>query len=166
MPYTVLGEGYSESRRTPTLKQLLERNPEITLPEVSLVEVVFKPNKFPSFGFVTETGFRVSIPEESPLFATVVREIESWLDSGACLGIKVLDRKAANWQLVSLDSEEALWKETPFGWTLELVTPRKYTTRPQSPAGTNVSKAIPEITQSTPFTNVPSEAPRRSRKAP
>lgn len=125
MSIVAFGEPQSGSNKTPTLRQLLKAEPDVELPEVSIVTMIFKPGKYPQFGFVANNKFRVSVSEDSPLFNTLLEQIEDVVFDGICLGIRVLDRDIAEWQLVMIETTSVTWESAPFGWVGEEAKSKK-----------------------------------------
>lgn len=113
MPSQVIGSQSGDSEKTPTLRQWLQTHDRV--PNRCYVKTVFLPNKSGSFGLVTDTGFRVSVPESSPLFPTLRGIYDDIYGTGMCLFINVTDTERCHWQLESCDRHDTEWEETSWG---------------------------------------------------
>jgi len=125
-----IGSQKSDMPKTPTLRQYAKQNPDV-VPNVTMVRIVFKPTKYPEYGLVVEHGFRVSVPEDSPLHGWLTTNMEDVHDKDLCLAVQVDDAMKGHWTLVQLDGTKCSWEETNYGWK---VVATAGITRPKSKA--------------------------------
>lgn len=113
MGSNVIGSQSGDSEKTPTLRQYLERVGKV--PNRCYVKTVFLPKQSGSYGLVCDPGFRVSIPESSPLFPTFRALFEDISRTDLCLFVNVTDSDRVHWQLESCDLNATEWEETAWG---------------------------------------------------
>lgn len=109
----VIGSQTGDSDKTPTLRQWLQTHDKV--PNRCYVKTIFLPNKSGSYGLVTDTGFRVSVPETSPLFPVFRGIYDDIVGTSMCLFINVTDTGRCHWQLESCDRHDTEWEETTWG---------------------------------------------------
>lgn len=117
MAYVPIGSQKTDTPQTPTLRQFAKRYPD-RRPKVCTVAIIFKPGQFPNYTFTTDTGFKVSILEDNPLFNAISAGIETWMADDACLVII-----PTNWEKGSFDvsvntDELCEWEEKNWGYKL------------------------------------------------
>lgn len=110
---TLYGVQEGDSEKTPTLRQYV--NAGRVLPVRNYVKTLFLPNKSGSYGLVTDSGFRVAVPETSGLFPTLRSLFDDIADHDLCLFITVTDPERCHWQLESCDRNITEWEVTNWG---------------------------------------------------
>lgn len=144
---TVIGSQQGDSEKTPTLRQYLQRVGKV--PARCYVKTIFLPSKTGSYGLVCDPGFRISIPESSPLFVTFRTMFEDIHEQSLCLFVHVSDPDRCYWQLEACDLNVTEWDVTDWGLrSTELAKPvskreraasqkgRSRTVRSTEPSGT------------------------------
>ncbi|MGL5936591.1 MAG: hypothetical protein ACRCZI_13335, partial [Cetobacterium sp.] len=91
----IIGSQQGDSNKAVTLRKWLTTN--AVFPEICLVKVVFRPSTWSSFSMVTEQNFRVSVKQDSNLEKALLQDLESWVDTGRVLGIKITDVDRSAW---------------------------------------------------------------------
>lgn len=128
MAYVSIGSQETDSPQTPTLRQFAKRYPD-RRPKVCTVALIFKPGKVPNYTLTTDTGFKVSVLEDNPLFNAVSANIQAWMDDSACLVII-----PTNWEKGSFDvsvntDELCEWVEKSWGYKLTVKEKQKTRTK-------------------------------------
>lgn len=113
MSTTVIGSQSGDSEKTPTLREYLKRVGKV--PQRCYVKTVFLPKQSGSYGLVCDPGFRVSIPESSPLFPTFRALYEDIESTSLCLFVHVTDTERVHWQLESCDRNITEWETAAWG---------------------------------------------------
>lgn len=110
----VLGSQKGDSLKTPTLRQYYAQHG--SAPSLSHVKIIFKPNKSPAFGLVTDHGFRVNVYEDSPLHGVLTSEMDDWELHNVCLYVQVDDAEKGYWTLCIDETKRTTWE--PLSWGL------------------------------------------------
>lgn len=117
------GSEQSTTTQTPTLKQFLKANGG-KCPTQSNVKVIFPPNQFGGYTFITDHNFRVqqaNDPELNSLFAELLEES---ITSEETLVVQVKLGDKPTWSLGVDTDQGSKWETFPWGFKAELL-PRK-----------------------------------------
>ena len=115
MGFTDFGSQERDTPKTLTLRQWCKQNPDIPL-ESSIVKVVFKPTTYASYTFVTEHDFKVVVEKGSTLAHYLEENLQSALDAGTCLYIRITNRDKGSWAVSALEGNKQFWEEMNWGW--------------------------------------------------
>lgn len=124
----VLGSQKGDSAKTPTLRQYYAQHG--SAPKLSYVKIVFKPNKSPAFGLVTDHGFRVNVYEDSPLHGVLTTELDDWELHNVCLYVQVDNAEKGYWTLCIDETKQTTWE--PLSWGLRAMEDCLAKPRPKS----------------------------------
>lgn len=111
-----IGSGNSNVPKTPTLLQKLRKGDSV--PDSSLVKLIFKPGKLPVFSLVTEADYRVNVREEDPLFRDLITLMDDIWHLDMALFVIVTDRDKALWELAVDDDSMTSWEQREWGLTM------------------------------------------------
>lgn len=125
-----LGSGNSNFPKTPTLLQKLKKGESV--PDRSLVRLIFKPGKINVFSLVTEAEYRVNVREEDALYRDLLSLLDDVWDLDMALFVIVTDRDKALWSLAVDDDAMTCWEQRD--WGLAMTTHDK---RPKKRAAKN-----------------------------
>lgn len=113
MSSQLIGSQEGDSERTPTLRQYLQKHGKVA--QRCYVRTIFLPSKTGSFGLVCDPGFRISIPESSPLFPIFRSLFDDIERTSLCLFVHVTDTERCHWQLESCDQNITEWESMTYG---------------------------------------------------
>lgn len=117
MAYVPIGNQETDSPKTPTLRQFSKLYPD-RRPKVCTVTTIFLPGRYPNLTLVTETGFKVSILEDNPMYSVIRSSVEDWSNGLVCLVIIPSDWEKGSFD-VSINTDEcADWEAKSWGYRL------------------------------------------------
>lgn len=118
MPNVPIGKQSHDGSRTPTLREFLKAGRAV--PRNCGVKTIFKPNKTPAYGLISEIGFRVSVNENSELYDAIDSLLEEWISGDSYIVICPDTAKPGQFTLELDTNETCEWEEFSWGWTLRL----------------------------------------------
>lgn len=115
-----IGGDNSGDSKTPTLRQFVERN-NGKYPLRSNVKIVFNPNKYGSYTFITDHNFRVQLEEDSVASQEFTEQLEEMQKDGATVVVlpRVENKKCYFALAIDTDSNSD-WEATSWGYKLTL----------------------------------------------
>lgn len=131
MPNVPIGSQNNDGSRTPTLREFIKSGR--SLPRNCSVQIIFKPNKTPAYGFVCYPGFRVSVNEGSELFDAIEDGLEEWISGDTHLVVSPDTSSPGKFELSVDTNETATWKEFEWGFKLTGGEKRKTTRSRKKP---------------------------------
>ena len=123
MPNVPIGKQSHDGSRTPTLREYIKSGR--SLPRNCGVSIIFKPNKTQQYGFVSDAGFRVSVPQGTELFDAITDCLDEWITGSNYIVICPDISKPGTFSLELNTNESATWKEFDWGYKLEGVVSQK-----------------------------------------
>lgn len=111
-----IGQSDDRPAKTPTLREYFKQHNDST-PKQSLVVRVFLPNKYETYGFITDHDFRVQVRKGQPLYDLLADEIEMCAATSEPLWVRVLDGAKGLWELAGDDSSRISWTDNDYGFT-------------------------------------------------
>lgn len=119
-----IGGTNSGEQKTPTLRQFIERN-NGKFPLRSNVKIIFKPNEYGSYTFITDHNFRVQLEKGS----STAEEFEAILDDliqeeSTVMVIPIVEKKVSFQLAIDTDSNSE-WKVMDWGFKCSLLPPKK-----------------------------------------
>jgi hypothetical protein len=118
-----IGDCSGTSPKTLTYKQHVEKGNKV--PSASLVQLIFKPHKFPNFTLIVEAGFKVLIPTDSDLGETLMSSLSYFSEQQYALFICDLNPDDGfQFGLEQRDDWLIGWTETEWGYRCENLTKR------------------------------------------
>lgn len=146
MSSIMIGSRDNSDSKTPTLKQFVERN-NGRYPITSNVKIIFLPNDYGSYSFITDHNFRCQLQVGSETAEDLRSQLTDLIKDKATLVIHPLVDKRVSFMLgVDTDSNSE-WEELSWGYKLTLLPPTKpQTGKKNSPSGKGTAEAPLEIT--------------------
>lgn len=135
MAIAPIGQKNDGDRKTPTLRQYIKNN-DGRYPIQSNVKVIFKPNKYGGYTFITDHDFKVQLESGSGTDELMSLSIETFQEEEATLVIQpVVDGKKVSF-LVGQDTDQnSSWEEFEWGWKCSLLPPKKADRKKRQPDG-------------------------------
>jgi hypothetical protein len=122
-----IGSDNSGDSKTPTLRQFVERN-NGKYPLRSNVKIVFNPNEYGSYSFITDHNFRVQLLEGSQAAIEFAEQLDEMIQSGST--VVVLPRVEAKkcYFALGIDTNSnSDWEVRDWGYKLTLREPKNQT---------------------------------------
>lgn len=134
MAIAPIGQKNDGDRKTPTLRQYIKEN-DGRHPIQSNVKVVFKPNKYGGYTFITDHNFKVQLETGSATNGLIDVGIDGFReDESTLVVIPEVDGKKVSFS-IGLDTDQnSTWEEFDWGWKCSLLSPKNQTgKKKQSP---------------------------------
>lgn len=119
MGYSLIGSSQDGYVKTPTLTQVIRDG--VSIPSVSVVQLVFKPSTGGCYSFVTEFPYRVNVYPKTELFQLLSDSLDDMRMEETSLFIRVPDVEVPKFELVSDDRFRAGWEIQDWGYRLALI---------------------------------------------
>ena len=103
--------------KVPTLRAALRAG--LDIPMLNLVDLIFKPGKFPAISLQCEDKFRVNIREDSDLYRDVLLLFDELENEETALFVEVPSGSEGEFVVVVDEQSRSEWKEFDWGFRLE-----------------------------------------------
>lgn len=122
-----IGGDNSGDSKTPTLRQFVERN-NGKYPLRSNAKIIFNPNEYGSYTFITDHNFRVQLEKGSVASEEFTEQLEEMERDGATVVILPrVEGKRCYFALAIDTDSNSDWERAPWGFKLKLREEKKQT---------------------------------------
>lgn len=145
MAIAQLGEENSGDKRTPTLRQFIKEQ-DGNYPIQSNVKMIFKPNQYGGYTFITDHNFKVQLEKGSPTQEYLEMVLDELFEREATLVIQpIVEKKKVSFLLGEDTDSNSSWEITPWGFRLSLLPPKNQTGKKKQPPRKtmNVAHEVP-----------------------
>ena len=124
MPSVPIGSRNSGETKTPTLRQFIQNN-NGKFPTQSNVKVIFNPNDYGSYTFITDHNFRVQLEKGSDTALEFGAMVENLISEEATLVIIPIVEKKISFELGINTDSNSEWVVMDWGYKCTLLPPKK-----------------------------------------
>lgn len=124
MPSVPIGSRNSADSKTPTLRQFIERN-NGKFPLQSNVKIIFKPNEYGSYTFITDHNFRVQLEKGSDTALEFETMVETLIQEETTIMVIPIVEKRVSFELAINTDSNSEWSVMDWGYKCTLLPPRK-----------------------------------------
>lgn len=119
-----IGSLNSGEAKTPTLRQFLEKN-NGKFPLQSNVKIIFNPNEYGSYTFITDHNFRVQLEKGSDTALELQTMLDQFIREETTLVIIPIIEKRVSFEVGASTDCNSEWTVMDWGYKLTLLPPKK-----------------------------------------
>lgn len=124
MPSVPIGSRNAGETKTPTLRQFIEKN-NGKFPVQSNVKVIFNPNEYGSYTFITDHNFRVQLEKGSDTALEFQAMVENLIQEESTIMVIPIVGKKVSFDLAINTDSNSEWTVMNWGYKCSLLPPQK-----------------------------------------